>query len=789
MKIHKNISIYISLIFIPLIFFSCQKKIEKVKIKFIVKTEKDLDQNSIFITGNIEELGNWNPANAKLEKQNDSIWSKEFFFDKGENIEYKFTLGSWQNEASDSLGLEFDNFEISLQNDTVIHHQICCWKNQTKAGALIIDREILNQNLNGISINSGFKYHKGDNKIWASENFDDTNWEISSSVISNVYKPESGFNGIGWYRLHLWVDSTLWGKPVAFYINQLGASEIYFNGKFHSSYGIVSDDINQNKSVQNRIWKILDLENKSHQVIAIRYASYDFQNINSRSFDAGFIIFLKDIDKQLIELHTTYRSRTIYHMVFTIVPFVLALIHFMIFIFYPKEKQNLFYSICLIGFSIIAFTFDQRYISTNIKEILFYYDVANFAVAITVLFGLLTAYSVAYYKIPKRSYVFILLAIIILIWSFKPDNNLANAINLYILISFIEIIIVFIKRTEKKLKGIILVEIGFFLLAFFAIYNILINYGYLENFGGYEIITFYGVLGLAIFMSLYLSYNFALTNKDLANQLENVKLLSQKTLEQEKAAKESEIERRLLEAENDRKTFELEEARKFQLSMLPQTPPEIENFEIAMFMKTAAEVGGDYYDYQISQNNILTLAIGDATGHGAKAGVMVAAAKSLFQAFAGNEPLQIIKTSTKAIKQMKLHNMFMALEIARFENNKLIISNAGMPPVFWFKNENRSVEIIYQKSMPLGSFVNFPYSEKELILNSGDIILFSSDGFIELMNEKNELLGIENAAEIFQNAAQNSFEDIIENLNCECEKWSSSKNVNDDMTFVVIKMK
>ena len=89
-------------------------------------------------------------------------------------------------------------------------------------------------------------------------------------------------------------------------------------------------------------------------------------------------------------------------------------------------------------------------------------------------------------------------------------------------------------------------------------------------------------------------------------------------------------ERDMLEAENFRKTKELEEARDLQLSMLPKTIPKLPNLEIAVFMKPATEVGGDYYDFQLAGDNSLTIAIGDATGHGAKAGTMVTAAKSMF---------------------------------------------------------------------------------------------------------------------------------------------------------------
>ena len=107
----------------------------------------------------------------------------------------------------------------------------------------------------------------------------------------------------------------------------------------------------------------------------------------------------------------------------------------------------------------------------------------------------------------------------------------------------------------------------------------------------------------------------------------------------EQRFKSKEAEAKSLKTENERKTHELEEARKLQLSMLPERLPEIQNLDIAVYMKTATEVGGDYYDFYLAEDGTLTVAIGDATGHGMQAGTMVASAKSLFRALGGGSDI------------------------------------------------------------------------------------------------------------------------------------------------------
>ena len=67
------------------------------------------------------------------------------------------------------------------------------------------------------------------------------------------------------------------------------------------------------------------------------------------------------------------------------------------------------------------------------------------------------------------------------------------------------------------------------------------------------------------------------------------------------------------------------------MSLLPSTVPELPDLHVAVYLKTATEVGGDYYDFSEEADGTLTVAIGDATGHGLRAGIMVAVAKSLSQ--------------------------------------------------------------------------------------------------------------------------------------------------------------
>lgn len=246
----------------------------------------------------------------------------------------------------------------------------------------------------------------------------------------------------------------------------------------------------------------------------------------------------------------------------------------------------------------------------------------------------------------------------------------------------------------------------------------------------------------------------------------------------------------LLRAENQRKTKELEEARQLQLSMLPKTLPQLPHLDIAVYMKTATEVGGDYYDFHVGMDGSLTVVIGDATGHGMRAGTMVTSTKSLFNSYAANPDIIFtFREMTRCIKQMQFQSLAMSMMMLKIKNNKLLMSSAGMPPVYLFRNKHKIIEEYLIEGMPLGTMDNFPYELKEMELYSGDTILLMSDGFPELQNVNKEMLGYKRAKNSFEEISEKEPERIITYLKEVGSRWTNDRDPDDDVTFVVIKVK
>jgi serine phosphatase RsbU (regulator of sigma subunit) len=260
-------------------------------------------------------------------------------------------------------------------------------------------------------------------------------------------------------------------------------------------------------------------------------------------------------------------------------------------------------------------------------------------------------------------------------------------------------------------------------------------------------------------------------------------------LEHERLRQEQELQNRLLEVENRRKSRELEDARLLQLSLLPSRLPEHPDLDIAVSMRTATEVGGDFYDFRTAGDSSLTTAIGDATGHGAAAGTMVTMAKSIFTACPTENPAAFLREAGQTIRQMRPERMCMALLLAHISNRRLVVSAAGMPPMLLHHRSNGRVEEVLIPGVPLGALREPSYSQRELSLEAGDTVLFMSDGFPELLNEAGEPLGYDRAMEQFAAVVDATPVEIISALEAFADRWRGTRPQGDDITFVVLRVK
>jgi hypothetical protein len=242
-------------------------------------------------------------------------------------------------------------------------------------------------------------------------------------------------------------------------------------------------------------------------------------------------------------------------------------------------------------------------------------------------------------------------------------------------------------------------------------------------------------------------------------------------------------------AENERKNSELAAAKDLQNRLLPKTLPVVPNLDIAGYLRTSTEVGGDYYDFFEQPDGSLYAICGDATGHGTPSGMLVSITKAGIIGLPQLSPNDMLHELNRVVKKVDLGILRMSLNIAHLKNNQLTLSSAGMPPYYIYRAASNTTEEIQISGVPLGSFNDAYFDEISTSFNAGDILVIISDGLPEAPNLAGELFDYQKLQDLIATYGNLSAQEVIDQLMVEADSWLSGNHNPDDITLVVIKHK
>jgi serine phosphatase RsbU (regulator of sigma subunit) len=637
----------------------------------------------------------------------------------------------------------------------------------------------------GITLDTGWRYHPGDDTAWADPALDDSGWtQLEDSSFQTAKLPSSGWPGIGWFRLHVNVGPETAGRPLALRLFHSGASEVYVDGRLTRRFGVVgaTRDAEQVYNPEYEPHAIVFAVPGEH-VVAIRYSNtvtVDRETLFGRWLAARDVIAGITAELQAYEpAMRRFAERTRFGVGFRVggicILTTLATLHLLLFAFYREQQANLYYGLFALGLAsiiMLAYTRDLshaglfgRIVSANTLRLLLPCVMTSF------LAFLHTAFQG---RVPR--YV----ALGLPLWILTIAAGIAvpgigtvtgGISTVFTVLVGLDGLWVMYNALRTRQDGARIVAVGVLVFSTVVVRDASNFFVALPEIV-HLIVEPLSVLGLALVVSIYLARGVSRTNRVLEAQLAEVRRLAP------------------IEIEHERKSQELEEARQLQLSMLPSSVPELPHLEIAAYMKAATEVGGDYYDFDLAEDGTLTVAIGDATGHGLRAGTMVAATKSLFKAFAREPEIpRIFSLSTRALKQLNLKYLYMGLLVLKVNGRQMRVATAGMPPLLIHRAGTNEIEEVALKGMPLGSVANFPYKEQEVELHPGDTVVLMSDGFPERFNEHGEMLDYAKAREVLSGAAGLAPRDIIDDFVRMGDAWANGTPQNDDVTFVVLRVR
>jgi len=421
--------------------------------------------------------------------------------------------------------------------------------------------------VDGVLLDKGWKFHPGDNQEWTKPEFDDSKWETIDPTLDLYYLPQIKKEPVGWFRIHLDIDSSLMNKPLAFQVYQSIASEIYLNGTLLQRYGIVSRVTDNIKAFQPCNVPIGLLFTASEQVLAVRFSVQ--KKLPYYPHVLGYPLFISHINRvsntdELVRNFPVPDVRLL--EIFEAGLFlILALFHFGYFITFKRQKANLYFGISAFAYSIghLLFQFIFRSHSLNFRT---YAALIQFFLQPSV-YGLFLFIAI-WQLFSRRQNIYFWLLIFYTILSIPIVLNFYEwgwfwGFLVHGLTCMSASLVIILKAWRKTYRdlGILVAGISLYLITFGVF--ILIIMGFLpngllfHNFYWADLLYHFSVMCVPVSLSIYLSREFAFTSKELEKKLSQVEqlsaekqqiLMSQKeTLEQQVTERTSALKQSLSE--------------------------------------------------------------------------------------------------------------------------------------------------------------------------------------------------------------------------------------------------
>jgi sigma-B regulation protein RsbU (phosphoserine phosphatase) len=233
---------------------------------------------------------------------------------------------------------------------------------------------------------------------------------------------------------------------------------------------------------------------------------------------------------------------------------------------------------------------------------------------------------------------------------------------------------------------------------------------------------------------------------------------------------------------------ELEIARGIQASFLPKESPGIPHFDLAGLNIPYREVGGDYYDFIPIVDNQLGLAIGDVSGKGVAAALLMAAFRASLLAEIRNH------YAIRRILQKVNRLLFESTESGKFvtafygvldvKNRVFTFSNAGHNPPLVLRASGE-VEWLTEGGLALGVLPDATYEERPIALTKGDVLVLYTDGVTEASNEDHEEFGIERLEALVRAHRALPAGELLEAIREAVVTFTGDRHLDDDLTLIV----
>ncbi len=233
---------------------------------------------------------------------------------------------------------------------------------------------------------------------------------------------------------------------------------------------------------------------------------------------------------------------------------------------------------------------------------------------------------------------------------------------------------------------------------------------------------------------------------------------------------------------------ELQEARAIQRAMLASEFLKAPLVCIESEFQPYSEVGGDFLDYFLLSDGTAGLYLGDVTGKGLPAALFAALAVGTLRGVhkTGTAPSAVLELLNKRMMLKSISARYAAVQYARLdpETGAMQISSAGMHGPLHLRTEG--CDELTLCGIPPGLFPHSEYEMKQIQLVPGDSVVFLSDGLVDAMNDRREILGMEGVMNLLHGSRGKSPREILQTLFSGVEAYSRGQAQQDDRTAAVV---
>src|SRR5262252_1840715 len=244
-------------------------------------------------------------------------------------------------------------------------------------------------------------------------------------------------------------------------------------------------------------------------------------------------------------------------------------------------------------------------------------------------------------------------------------------------------------------------------------------------------------------------------------------------------------------AENEaRLGREMKIAREIQHQLMPDEVPSLPPLQLAVLFKPVAQLGGDLYDWIAFDDGRLAIVIGDVAGKGAPAALYGALSSGVIRTRAGRKypPGQMLELVNKTLHQRPVEGQYVAVTYAIYDpkTRSVALANSGLPyPLLVRLGQPTFLDI---GGIPLGLFPDSKYEETQLQLLAGDVLVFYSDGVVEMRNDLGDEFGLKRLADTVKTNHEKTPEEIVKAVSGALAEFIGRVRPQDDRTMIVIRM-